>query len=351
MVYTANVRFTWEPNTGGETKMFVSSIDVRGSRREILRTTLLVLGLLFTAESIQVQSRPISTVPLKPSSRSEVPLSIENDDELVIPTDIRYADEYKVLKWREQYWADPRMHGFGNTGSIGAKFHAFVAPFFTFLLDKFAYGNTNVRSEAWKIVKRVRNKLGAPRVTCAVDMGCGTGFTARSLARAFFSRPRGDVSVVALDASPEMIKVARDLTSMEDESFLGAVHYSLGNIENTGLSPASFDVVVAAFVMHECPKEARHRILEEGLRILAPGGTLAVLDIHTDFKPTEVMLSGEPYLNGYLDNFEQDISDFATRHAHHFVKKHRDVVFEDRLTLWHFHAKPLEAPPPFDIRK
>ena len=49
------------------------------------------------------------------------------------------------------------------------------------------------------------------------------------------------------------------------------------------------------YAFHEAPKEGRDRILQEAHRLLEPGGTLAVVDTHSDFKPNMSMLSGEPY--------------------------------------------------------
>ncbi|KAJ8613485.1 hypothetical protein CTAYLR_002145 [Chrysophaeum taylorii] len=294
-------------------------------------------------------------VPLQPSHKSGMEDLMESESAAAAPTTSpdRYEAEFRNPEWREKYWADPRMHGFGNQGSPGAVLHALVAPLFTFMLDQFAYHGKDVRAEAWKFIKWARNRnVGAPHVTKAVDLGCGTGFTARSLARAFFSRLGGrknEVDVVALDLSPEMLRVARDINFLTDDGTVDGIEYILANAEETGLPSSRFDVVTAAFVFHECPREARARIMEEGLRLLAPGGTLAILDIHTDYEPSKFMLPGEPYIRGYLDHFEDDVSDFARHHANRFAFAHRDVVIPGRLILWHFHAKPENEPVYFDI--
>lgn len=219
-----------------------------------------------------------------------------------------------------------------------------------------AYDGKDVRREAWKFVKRARAaNLGAPKVARAVDLGCGTGFTARSLARTFFSRNREEESLdsiaVGLDTSPEMISMARTLSCLDENTLIDTVKFVQANAEDTGLPRSTFDLVVAAFVLHECPREARHQILEEGLRLLAPGGTLAVLDIHTDYQPSQFMEPGEPYLNGYLDFFEEDAAHFAIRHARHIASAHRDVIVPGRLALWHFHANPQTPEPVFDIKR
>ena len=56
----------------------------------------------------------------------------------------------------------------------------------------------------------------------------------------------------------------------------------------------SRQVAAVFFLLHEAPAPARRRILEEGLRLLKPGGSLVVCDIHPDFRPSPIMASGEP---------------------------------------------------------
>ena len=66
------------------------------------------------------------------------------------PTEQRsYKDETDFPELALKYWADPRIHGWGNVGSSGAV-HAFLAPTFTAGLDAFAYGGLDTRDVAWK---------------------------------------------------------------------------------------------------------------------------------------------------------------------------------------------------------
>lgn len=52
---------------------------------------------------------------------------------------------------------------------------------------------------------------------------------------------------------------------------------------------------MSRYAFHEAPLNGRQRILEEARRLLSPGGVLAVIDIATDYEPSESMLAGEPY--------------------------------------------------------
>uniref|UniRef100_A0A7S3ZTD8 Uncharacterized protein n=1 Tax=Pelagomonas calceolata TaxID=35677 RepID=A0A7S3ZTD8_9STRA len=68
------------------------------------------------------------------------------------PTEQRsYKDETDFPELALKYWADPRIHGWGNVGSSGAV-HAFLAPTFTAGLDAFAYGGLDTRNAVWKSI-------------------------------------------------------------------------------------------------------------------------------------------------------------------------------------------------------
>ena len=135
-------------------------------------------------------------------------------------------------------------------------------------------------------------------MTNCVDLGTGTGATARSL------RKRYQASVVGVDTSPEMLRAARDLTNTGSLDFCNDVTYKRHNAEATGRAGGKADVGSVCFLLHEAPAAARRQILREGFRLLAPGGTLALCDIHPEYNPSPIMLSGEPYLNGYLDKID-----------------------------------------------
>ena len=86
------------------------------------------------------------------------------------------------------------------------------------------------RNAAWDVVDAARTIVGAPPVTNCVDLGTGTGATARSL------RKRYQASVVGVDTSPEMLRAARDLTNTGSLDFCNDVTYKRHNAEATGLA-------------------------------------------------------------------------------------------------------------------
>ena len=90
-------------------------------------------------------------------------------------------------------------------------------------------------------------------MTNCVDLGTGTGATARSL------RKRYQASVVGVDTSPEMLRAARDLTNTGSLDFCNDVTYKRHNAEATGLAGGKADVVSVFFLLHEAPAAARRR--------------------------------------------------------------------------------------------
>jgi SAM-dependent methyltransferase len=113
----------------------------------------------------------------------------------------------------------------------------------------------------WLFERLMRRGLAHPGMR-ALDLATGTGFFGRGLAQ------RG-LAVTGLDISAEMIAAARAL----DVAGGVALDYVLGKAEDTGLPAGSFDLVTAACCWHwfDRPKAAA-----EVLRLLKPGGTLAI---------------------------------------------------------------------------
>lgn len=97
-----------------------------------------------------------------------------------------------------------------------------------------------------------------------LDVGCGDGRLTRHLAR----RAR---TVVALDLSPEMIRLARDRSSGCTN-----IEYRVADVLTTPLPPAAFDVVVSVATLHHLPLAETLGVLKTAL---SPGGTLLVQDV------------------------------------------------------------------------
>lgn len=167
------------------------------------------------------------------------------------------------------YWRDPRIHGLGNTGTLGFV-HACVAPLATRIID--AHFGEDVRA-------RVHATLCDSQKT--IDLGCGTGM----------STPP---SALGVDASMQMLAVAEVLRP--------GCTFAHGNIESFG-EDCSWDVSLLSFVLHEVPPDACVRILANAARITR--SLVLVVDIEPDgFEPPPSMIHGEPYLYEYLANID-----------------------------------------------
>jgi ubiquinone/menaquinone biosynthesis C-methylase UbiE len=113
--------------------------------------------------------------------------------------------------------------------------------------------------------------LDAVPVDRALDAACGTGRHARYLA------DRGH-AVVGVDASPEMLSLAR--------ARVPEGYFRLGRLEALPVDDASVDLAVCALALTHCPSLLEP--IQELARVVRPGGRLILSDIH----PVVIWLGG-----------------------------------------------------------
>jgi len=116
---------------------------------------------------------------------------------------------------------------------------------------------------AWDRILDLVIPAGGPHD--ALDAGCGTGFLALELAA------RGH-RVTGIDFAPSMVARAREKAAASGL----AVRFDQGDAENLPFAAGSFDLVVSRHVLWTLPHP--ERALDEWLRVLRPGGRLAVID-------------------------------------------------------------------------
>lgn len=97
-----------------------------------------------------------------------------------------------------------------------------------------------------------------------LDVATGPGTIALELAR------RGG-SVVGIDVSPEQVATAE--RTAEKRHLGDSVRFQVASAEDTGLAASSFDLVTAGQCWHWFDRDAA---LAEALRVLRPGGVLAI---------------------------------------------------------------------------
>jgi SAM-dependent methyltransferase len=119
-------------------------------------------------------------------------------------------------------------------------------------------------------------EFGPAQVTDILDIGCSVGLSTLPLHRFYAERQGQDPQTIGLDLSPYMLAVAQHRA--ESEPGAQAIRWVHGLAEATGFASASFDLITLQFVIHELPQEATRSIAEEAMRLLRPGGALAIVD-------------------------------------------------------------------------
>ena len=101
-----------------------------------------------------------------------------------------------------------------------------------------------------------------------LDVGCGTGYFARTLVE--IVGPLG--AVVGVDAAPEMVAHAASRSRSANCKF------EVGNASDLSFPDSSFDVVVSSLTMHHLAPPDQLTAVSEMRRVLRPGGKVLIAE-------------------------------------------------------------------------
>jgi len=140
--------------------------------------------------------------------------------------------------------------------------------------DRIARLSTRERWDHNNHYHRYLLKHAPPRCELALDIGCGTGEFTRLLA----ARSR---RVLALDLSPEMIRVAR-----EGSAERANIDYHVADVMQFPLEEGAYDCIASIATWHHLPFA---EIARKARRALRPGGVLLVLDLFQGTRADRLM--------------------------------------------------------------
>ncbi|HUQ80059.1 MAG TPA: ubiquinone/menaquinone biosynthesis methyltransferase [Gemmatimonadaceae bacterium] len=194
----------------------------------------------------------------------------------------------------------------------------FVTPMFDIIApryDRFTRVFSFGMDRRWKseLTSWMRENVGA--TAHVLDLACGTGDLAFAAAR-FATRGQ----VVGVDASPAMIALARERATRGPEGMRTA--FVEGDISSLDMATASVDVVTAGYALRNVPEY--DRAVAEIVRVLKPGGVVAMLDF---YRPENGLwralflwyLSVAGNLIGWLWHREPVVYGYIARSIDHFV--------------------------------
>lgn len=124
-----------------------------------------------------------------------------------------------------------------------------------------------------------------------LDLGSGAGFDCFLAARQVGRKGK----VIGVDMTPAMISKARQNAVKADYT---NVEFRLGEIEQLPVADSSIDVIISNCVINLSPDKPA--VFREAMRVLKPGGRLAISDIITRGPMPDELKNNQDYLCGCI---------------------------------------------------
>ena len=207
-----------------------------------------------------------------------------------------------------KYYYDSRIHNFGNIG-LGGRIHALLAPHATKMIDDKCYNSINIRH---KILSSYNQEFYKKyeKLPKLIDLCCGTGTSTC-------------INQLGIDTSEAMLSKARKNNNIK-QSLKIHTQFIKGNAENYG-QPQEFDTATLMFAFHEMPNYAHHKIIKNAKKITTHA--IIIVDIDPSYRPSKLMLSGEPYLL----NYKNTIHNLLTQHQFSYLE-----YIPNHVGLWYY---------------
>ena len=204
-----------------------------------------------------------------------------------------------------KYYYDSRIHNFGNIG-LGGRIHALLAPHATKMIDDKCYNSINIRH---KILSNYNQEFYKKyeKLPKLIDLCCGTGTSTC-------------INQLGIDTSEAMLSKAKNIK----QSLKTNTQFLKGNAENYGQQD-EFDTATLMFAFHEMPNYAHHKIIKNAKKITTHA--IIIVDIDPSYRPSKLMLSGEPYLL----NYKNTIHNLLTQHQFSYLE-----YIPNHVGLWYY---------------
>jgi SAM-dependent methyltransferase len=154
----------------------------------------------------------------------------------------------------------------------------FYAVFFGLNAASFFYTTRHGKFDVWE---GILDDLGIQGGEQVLDMGCGRGAVLNAVARRLTTGKATGVDLWrSIDQSGNSVDAT--MANARAEGVADRITLETGDMRKLPFADNSFDVIVSSLAIHNIPARAdRAAAVTEAIRVLKPGGRLAIADIRT----------------------------------------------------------------------